>query len=263
MAVEGVNNFNNNNALYAGGAALTAGAAGGAVGYYTKSLLKDGMPTDTFVNKVGNNIAKIYPEEAVSKLKEFATKLGNAQSIEDMKDINLTTIKDLYSGLNLEEAKLGLLNSIPMDEAIGVKPMNPQEIVEAKDFDELMELVSKNIDEKFAGKTLEELKSTSLATQKEQIKNQVKNLLSTVYDFDKNKFYSLKDLGLDNLDAADEMGKLSVKTRNAIVDAARSIKGKAALIYGGISAAVGGIGTFLVLNNKAPQQAQDEETEEV
>lgn len=260
MAVEGVNNFNNN-ALYAGGAALTAGMAGGAVGYCTKSLLKDGMPTDTFMNKVGNNITKVYPQEFLSGMKEFVAKLNNAKSIDELKEINFKTIKDLYGNLSLDEAKLGLLNSIPLDDVSGVKPLNAQEIVDAKNFDELMELVSKNLDEKFAGKTFEELKRASALAQKEQLKNQIKSLLSSMYDFNKNKFYSLKELGLDNLDATDEMSKLSIKVRAAVIDAARSIKGKSALIYGGISAAVAGVGTFIGLGLKNSKSIK--ETEQV
>lgn len=251
MAVDSVNNVNNN-MLYAGGATLAGGVAGGAVGYYTKSFLKDGEPTDTFIKKVGDNMVKLIPPELAEEWSNLDFK--DVKSMEDVKANNMKLIENICSKLSLGEAKQAMVLSIPAAVANGEIPMNVEEIDKAKSLDELLELAAKNMDANLAGKNFDELKEFMKLSKIEQVKGKVSELLTQMYDFDKKKFYSLKEIGFDDIDAGDVLGQFALKTRKALTDAASSIKGKAALIYGGITAAAAGAGTLLALNLRKPEE---------
>lgn len=255
MAIDGVNNNVNNNLLYAGSAALTGGVAGGAVGYYKKSILKDGEPTDTFVKKVSDNMKKLLPPKVLSEWENID--FNEVNSMEDIKANNMKLIKNVYSKLSLDEAKHGMVLSIYPAAAAGEIPMNPDEIMKAKSFDELFELVSKNLDENLAGKNFEELKELIKQSKMELLKGKVSELLTQLYNFDKKKFYSLKEIGLNDVGAGDVMGQLTLQTRKALTNASASIKGKSALIYGGITSATVGLGTLLASNLKKSETVKE------
>lgn len=261
MSIDGVNNVNNNSALYAAGAGLAGGAAGGAVGYYTKSILKNGEPTDTFISKAGQNLVNMIPKEVLADMNNMSSQVEHAKSIEDIKAANMEVVKGVYSKLTLEEAKDGLLISNQIAQTDGKPIIEVEKIVNAQSMDELFELVAKNIDEEYAGKTFEELMATTKVSSQQQKKAQIISTMEQLYDFKKNKFYSIKEVGLDAIDPTDVMGQFAIKTRKALVDASSNIKGKAALIVGSISAVATGLGTFLVINTKKP--AADKQAEDV
>lgn len=78
MAVDGVNNSNNNTALYTAGAAVVGGGTGVAAAYLTKPFLKDGAPTDSFVKKLQDNMTKY-----VENLKQ---EIDNLKNVDELKN---------------------------------------------------------------------------------------------------------------------------------------------------------------------------------
>lgn len=253
MAVDGVNN--NNTAVYAGtGAALAGGAIGGATGYYTKSILKDGEPTDEFVKKVAKNTEK--------ELKEMFPGLKNsgqfkdAKTADECKNIVVDGYKTVLKDLNLDNAKVAVKNTVDNFESVGLKGINPEAIEKASNLDELVDLVSKNFDENFAGKSAKEVRAAYDSIANKQFKEIVKAGLAAIYDSDKKKFVDFGELGDTPIE------KFIKKNAKAYKDAASSIKWKAAGIYGGIAAALLGIGTYLGVASgmkaQTPEQAEEQ-----
>lgn len=78
MAVDGVNNSNNNTALYTAGATVVGGGAGAAAGWYSRPFLKDGAPTDSFVKKIQDNVTK-----HIENLKQ---EIDNLKNVDELKD---------------------------------------------------------------------------------------------------------------------------------------------------------------------------------
>lgn len=77
MAVDGVNNSNNNIALYTAGAALVGGGTGVAAVYLTKPFLKDGAPTDAFTKKIQGNMVK--------HIDDLRQEIDNLKNIDELK----------------------------------------------------------------------------------------------------------------------------------------------------------------------------------
>lgn len=78
IAVDGVNNSNNNTALYTAGAALVGGGAGAAVGWYSRPFLKDGAPTDSFVKKIQDNVTK--------HIENLTQEIDNLKNVDELKN---------------------------------------------------------------------------------------------------------------------------------------------------------------------------------
>ena len=219
MAVDSVNSSNNNSVLYSSVAALAGGGAGAAAGWYSKPYLKDGAPTDSFIRKMDENIKEaMSPEEkqitqAVEKeLKSYNDLVTNAKTVEELKNGFVNKIFENTKGTNFDDFKYMVEQMSEGLEAVGVKA--PAEYAEkvrnAGSFEELKQVVSENFDKQYAGKSIDEVKN------------------------------AIKAEGAD----------MNRKLGNAIKKAARSIQGKAALIYGAVGAAVLGAVTYLCCGNK-------------
>lgn len=115
MAVDGVNNSNNNTALYTTGAALVGAGAGAGAAYLTKPFLKDDAPTDSFVKKIEDNLTK--------RNKNLRQEIDNFKNIDELKDYvrNNKTFKESgivdvmlaeIDALGLEASKASLKQGI-------------------------------------------------------------------------------------------------------------------------------------------------------
>lgn len=241
MAVENVNGSNSNTGLYTSAAALAGGGAGAAAGWYSKPYLKDGAPTDSFIKKMGENIKEIMsPEEkelaeAINNQVESSfKKIDEVKSIEDMKNlfINNTigdaSLKDLKFQVRLGDE---VLNSMGISN--GGAHKIAEKISKANSLDEVKEILAKSFDEEFKGKSLDDIKTAFKSELKTAEQTSAKKVFEQFWDSSKKQF----------VDCEEGMGK-------AIKKAAKSIQGKAALIYGAVGAAVLGAVTYLCCGNK-------------
>lgn len=251
MAVEGVNN--NNAAVYAGtGAALAGGAIGGTTGYFTKSFLKDGEPTDEFVKKVTKNMKKEL-EEFFPDLKAQGDMFKNAKTADECKKIMIDSQKAVLKDIDLDEAKKAIKGNADILESAGLKGIDAKDINKASNLDELLDVYAKNFDENFAGKSVKEINAVYDNIANKKVKPIIKQVLATIYDSDKKKFIDIGKLELGDT----PIEKFLKKTAKAFTDAASSIKWKAAGIYGGIAAALLGLGTYFGVANGMKAQAPE------
>lgn len=242
MAVDSVNSSNNNSVLYSSFAALAGGGAGAAAGWYSKPYLKDGAPTDSFIRKMDENIREaMSPEEkqitqAVEKeLKSYNDLVTNAKTVEELKNGFVNKIFENTKGTNFEDFKYMVEHMSEGLEAVGVKA--PAEYAEkvrnAGSFEELKQVVSENFDKQYAGKSIDEVKNAIKSEGADLNRKAGNAIFEQFWDSSKKQF----------VDCEEGMGK-------AIKKAARSIQGKAALIYGAVGAAVLGAVTYLCCGNK-------------
>lgn len=242
MAVDSVNSSNNNSVLYSSFAALAGGGAGAAAGWYSKPYLKDGAPTDSFIRKMDENFREaMSPEEkqitqAVEKeLKSYNDLVTNAKTVEELKNGFVNKIFENTKGTNFEDFKYMVEHMSEGLEAVGVKA--PAEYAEkvrnAGSFEELKQVVSENFDKQYAGKSIDEVKNAIKSEGADLNRKAGNAIFEQFWDSSKKQF----------VDCEEGMGK-------AIKKAARSIQGKAALIYGAVGAAVLGAVTYLCCGNK-------------
>ena len=242
MAVDSVNSSNNNSVLYSSVAALAGGGAGAAAGWYSKPYLKDGAPTDSFIRKMDENIKEaMSPEEkqitqAVEReLKSYNDLVTNAKTVEELKNGFVNKMFENVKGTNFDDFKYMVEQMSEGLEAVGVKA--PAEYAEkvrnAGSFEELKQVVSENFDKQYAGKSIDEVKNAIKAEGADMNRKAGKAIFEQVWDSSKKQF----------VDCEEGIG-------NAIKKAARSIQGKAALIYGAVGAAVLGAVTYLCCGNK-------------
>ena len=244
MSLDSVNNGKDNTALYTAGAAAGVGAlAGGATGYYTKSILKDDAPTDEFVKKAAKNMQNAMPKEAVDALKQLAEEGKKCKNAAEYRDLLSQIYKTGYSIIPLNDAKNAMLQNSQMFEIMGLKGMDEAKIASATSVDELVEQFGKHFDDVFAGKSVKEIQAAYDKAGLKVAKANVQNILEGIYDFDKKKFLNFDELFDDT-----PVDKATRKIAQAVKDAASNIKWKAAGIYGGIAAAVLGLGTLIGVN---------------
>lgn len=252
MAVDGVNNSNNNIALYTAGAALVGGGTGVAAAYLTKPFLKDGAPTDAFIKKMNENLEAIMTPEEKELAKviqegfdNLKKSINDAQSIDELRELMVKTstaglddetlkvmkesddvLKDMFKSMGLAEKDYGTYSEI-------VKNSNSAE--------EFRNLLRKDFDNRYAGKTLEEIKNIELSTYKSLNDSAAKSIFNKFWDSSKKTFINCEE----------GAGK-------AIKKAAKSIQGKYAMIYGAIGAGVLGLATLLCCSGKKqPEQPQN------
>lgn len=242
MAVDSVNSSNNNSVLYSSVAALAGGGAGAAAGWYSKPYLKDGAPTDSFIRKMDENIKEaMSPEEkqitqAVEReLKSYNDLVTNAKTVEELKNGFVNKMFENVKGTNFDDFKYMVEQMSEGLEAVGVKA--PAEYAEkvrnAGSFEELKQVVSENFDKQYAGKSIDEVKNAIKAEGADMNRKAGKAIFEQFWDSSNKKFVNCEE-GIGN----------------AIKKAARSIQGKAALIYGAVGAAVLGAVTYLCCGNK-------------
>lgn len=237
MAVDRVNG-NNNTALYTGIGAVAGAGAGVAAGYLTKPFLKDGAPTDEFVKKVKPVVASdsgLYRTEQ----RNF---IGTIESKEDLKNSMLNKFMEHFN-VELFERIQSSVYAKDSDEYRGLLDMlfkgfeledeDIEKIKKMKTGDDVKLLLKEWIDEAIPEESLEDLKNDLLVRVNNAEKYEVNGLIESVWDTKEKKFVNCED----------GVGK-------AIKDAARSIQGKYAAIYGAIGAAVVGLGTYLCCGGK-------------
>lgn len=242
MAVESVNGSNINTGLYTSAGALAGAGIGAAAGWCSKPYLKDGVPTDSFTKKLNENLTELLsPEEkeffeAVEKnAKSILKKFDEAKSIEG--------IKNLFINQNMGDASLDVIkervavNKLSSD-IMGVNYSSAfQEMVEkvskANSLDEVKTVFAETFDKEYKGKSLDEIKAAIKAEVNNTEKTNAKVLFEQFWDSSKKQFVNCEE----------GVGK-------AIKKAAKSVQGKAALIYGAVGAAVLGAVTYLCCGNK-------------
>lgn len=244
---------NSNAGLYAASAAVIGGGAGAATGWYSKPFLKKGEPTDTFIKKIGENAAKALPDEIKNPISQMVETMKNISSVEELKEVTMKQIKDVYKDLDVEAQKESLRITNEISEELGLKALNNEAIEKITGVDDVVKLCSENFDEQYAGKTIDEIREVTKGSQEKILKKGAKTMFDSVWDADNKKFIKFEE----------EVPEIVSNMRKAVVDAANSIKGKTALIYGLGSAAVLGLGTlFATKALHKPEQApvQNEET---
>lgn len=264
MAVEGVNNSNNNAGLYALGAAAIGGGAGAGVAYMTKPFLKDGAPTDEFVKSAGEKLldeATNVSKEEKAFFKEVSPmmkKLAEASNVEEYKQITNkmfdSCIKAYPDVESLKKAlsEGGQLSALIMNGKGREEVANLLETVNsASNVDEIKQVLRNNVNNEIAAKGFEVVKKE----QSELIKALKQAGVPLSYEDLGRMSISevLKDGKLEN------NGALTEEAFNIIKKAAKNIQGKYAMIYGSIAAAVLGIGTYLATsgNKEAPIEKVD------
>lgn len=242
MAVESVNGSNSNTGLYTSAAALAGGGAGAAAGWYSKPYLKDGAPTDSFIKKMDKNIKEaMSPEEneltkALEKeFKGYRDLVANAKTVDELKNGFVNKIFEGSKDVDFETFKVITEHLSENFEALGIQasPEYADKVRKTSNYEELKQVVSENFDKQYAGKSLDEIKQAIKNEGDELNRKVAKNLFEQFWDSSKKQF----------VDCEEGMGK-------AIKKAAKSIQGKAALIYGAVGAAVLGAVTYLCCGNK-------------
>ena len=247
MTVDNVNG-NSNAGLYAlGGAAVGAGA-GTAAAYLTRPYLKNGAPTDEFIRKMDEKVFEAVPEEAKTAIqemqkiaKETEKAIGEAKTVQEIKNVFVkNTLKNLPEGLTDREFVETLK---PLAEQFGeswkaagidVKAENMAEFKNITKVEELEEWLGKIFDKEYAGKTADEIKEMMKSENLKLQRQSGKAMFENFWDSGSKKFVNCEE-----------------GVGAAVKKAAKSIQGKFALIYGGIAAAVLGLGTYLVSRNKS------------
>lgn len=227
MAVDGVDNSNNNTALYTAGAALVGGGAGAGIGYATKSILKDGNYTDEFVSKVHKGILNTDKGKAMSDL--FALDPKSETYLTDCANVIKKHAK--IFGIDVKELSSA---DVKIAEMLGGSE-------QVRDFMESFRI-------SISAELGEEIKLGKESNISEILKKHTPDSLDKVFDRSKNKKAFKSEV---NGEGAKEILKLAK-------DAQKSLKLKAAGIYGAIGAGVLGLGTLLCCSGKKqPEQPQN------
>ncbi len=224
MAVEGVNNSNNNAGLYAAGAALAGGGAGAAAGWYSRPFLKDGAPTDSFLKKTENKfLEKVGDNDFVKDYEQMKKAREAFDNIKDMDGLKQFLKNDEFVQTHLKKMGIDINEGLKEIEADGFE----------KSMKDARENIAKPIDEAM-----------------KNFKGVIKSSIDKAWDKNAKKFVH------NEIDITKEAFE-------AITDAAKSIQGKYAAIYGAIGAGVLGLGTYLCLHGKkeAPQPKESVDTQ--
>lgn len=113
MTVNRTSKFNNDALISAAGTAIVGGAGFALAGYESKPWLKNGVPSDEFVNKVEEKLlANVDKAQAadVRLYDKFMENIGKAKSYEELADVNLKYFTE--QKLSLAQIKQGIQNQI-------------------------------------------------------------------------------------------------------------------------------------------------------
>lgn len=242
MSVNSVGNKNSNIGLYTGAAVVAGGGAGALVGWNTKPFLNGDGPSDTFIKNVmakGENL-DLPDNPILTEVKKLSEQANSAKSIEELKELSLKPIRDMYSTIdNIEDIRGALNYTAEILKAAG-ESFSAEDIASVKSVDDAVNLFGRKFDEQFAGKTLEEIRKSSTEEFQKFAKESIKNAFNEMWDSKDKKFIEIDNLcELDN-----DVMDIVKATRKVFVDAANGMKGKAALLYGAGAAVVAGLGTF-------------------
>jgi len=247
MAVESVNN--NNAGYYAAGMAAIGAGAGVSAAYLTRPFLKDNAPTDEFIKKMNDNIVEALPPDAKEMAKELEktgtevqNKINKAKDVKEIKKIylDITTSHLTDEMLTLQkEANVSILESLSQM-GVDVKPDQVEKFAQCETVDDVKKFMGEIFDNQYKGKSVEEVKQAMKAESETCARQIAKNTFEQFYDTGKKQFVNCEE----------GIGK-------AVKNAAKSIQGKYAAIYGAIGAAILGIGTLLFAGGKEQPQNID------
>ena len=237
MSVEGVNNQNNNALSYSAGAASIGAVGGVGAAYLTRPYLTDGAPTDTFIKTINEKCKEALPPElreaanAVEKQAEaYQNVINNAKSVDEIKEAFVkTTTGNLTDELFAAQKDMAANISEGMQQmGLEVSKENIEKLKNINNIDEMKAFMGQIFDKEFAGKSVDEVKQIINSESKAAGKKMYQRIFEQFYDAGKKEFVNCEE----------GVGKI-------VKDAARSIQGKYAAVYGGIAAAVLGLGTYL------------------
>ena len=261
MSVDGVNN-SNNTGLYAGAGAVLGAGAGATAGYLTKSFLKDGVPTDSFCQTLGDKLVEasnVVSEQNKKFLTEIAPmfeKMSNANNAEKLNSLYGEMIDKIANGSTLEEFKNIVTNGNCFASSLGLNSSEEmaQSLIDAKNLDEAKDIIKNMLKKELESTEFESLKAdlrTTLDTIREMeipltSKDLGKSVWESAYDSANKKF--IKD------GVTDEAMSIIKKTMH-------SFQGKTAMIYGAIGAGILGTAGLLygMVGGSKEQPAQPAE----
>ena len=266
MSVDGVNNSNNAGLYAASGAVLGAGA-GVATGYLTKPFLKDGVPKDSFVKALGDNlvdapdVVSAEQKRVFTEVSPILEKLSNANNAEELNKVMAGLVDQMANGKTLEEFQEYATNGFGLSIDIGTGNGASADAIEAvnnaKSIEEAKDIMKNAYKEELGSKGFEKVKAEFRASIDQlremgvplSSKDFAKDIWKEAYDSANKKF--VKDAVTD-------------ETMAVIKKTIRSFQGKAAMMYGAIGAAVLGVTGFLCgsigANKDTPETSATPET---
>lgn len=245
MSVDGINN-SNNAGLYAGSGVVLGAGAGATAGYLTKPFLKDGAPTDSFCQTLGNKLVEASND--VSELdKKYVTEIGpmlekmsNADNVEKLNSLCGEMIDKLTNGKTLEEFKSVVASGNVLASSFGMNSNEEmvQSIIDANNLDEAKDILKNAMKKDLESRGFENARGTFRAMldklREMEIPTTPKDLGKLVwesaYDSENKKF--IKD------GVTDEAMSIIKKTMH-------SFQGKTAMIYSAIGAGILGTAGLL------------------
>ena len=243
MSVNSVNN-SNNTALYTTSGAVLGAGAGVAAAYLTRPFLKDGAPTDEFIKKMDTNIkGAMSPEERVvanameKELNSLRNAIEKAKGVDEIKKVYLDKALGFKGDIDFETFKDAQALMAENFKSMGIKTDTYEKLKQATSFEEMESILSKDFDDTYGGKSLDEVKNMIKAEGAELNRNAGKATFEAFWDSSEKKFINCEE----------GVGK-------AIKKAAQGIQGKYAAIYGAIGAAVLGLTTYLCCGGKKNEQ---------
>lgn len=226
MAVEGVSSSNNNTTIIAG-STIVGAAGGGIIGYNTKPWLKDDAPSDSFIKKVEDSIKAGLKKDQVKTDKIIALCDKVLNDFDSETDITADYVKKFNRSLHdiwgFDQYKKIQLNMFRETPEILLQ------LGKAKDYEKIQEIISPRWDawdntklNKFGTDVL----GIRMAMDPASASGIAKVLVANSFDPGTKKFVGKGD---------------HIKEFTSI---AKSMQGKAALIWGAAGALVLGLGAF-------------------
>lgn len=259
MSVDSVNNSSNNTGLYTAGGIVLGAGAGAAAGYYTKSYLKDGAPTDSFCKKLGDNLIETLPEEQKKIFKQILSIVekvtsSDVKTAEELKNLTMDVINSVTADCKTLPEFLDAVNG---DNAFGVNFIDVEDaelsskIRDAKSIEEAKQIISTSVEK--------EISTVGFDKAKAKIKGAFDELKELGFPLTK-KDYGKKawELAYDSTKNTLVKGGLEDEAFDAVKKTLREVKLKTAGIYGAIGAAVLGTVGYLcgAFGGNKAQEAQ-------
>ena len=259
MSVDSVNNSSNNTGLYTAGGIVLGAGAGAAAGYYTKSYLKDGAPTDSFCKKLGDNLIETMPEEQKKIFKQILPAVekvtsSDVKTAEELKNLTMDVLNSATADCKTLPEFFDAVNG---DNFFGKSLINTDDaellskIGDAKSIEEAKQIISASIEK--------DISTVGFEKAKAQLKGAFDAIRDLGYPLTK-KDYGKKawELAYDSTKNKLVKGELEDEAFGAVKKTLREVKLKTAGIYGAIGAAVLGTVGYLcgAFGGNKAQEAQ-------
>ena len=236
MSVDGVNN-SNNAGLYAGSGVVLGAGAGATAGYLTKPFLKDGAPTDSFCQTLGNKLVEASNDVSIGPMLE---KMSNAENAEKFNSLCGEMIDKLTNGKTLEEFKSVFANGDVLASSFGMNSCEEmvQSIIDANNLDEAKDILKNAMKKDLESRGFENARGTFRAMldklREMEIPTTPKDIGKLVWEsaYDSENKKCIKDCVTD-------------ETMSIIKKTMHSFQGKTAMIYSAIGAGILGVAGLL------------------